>query len=126
MPAENPQPKTTEELGLSFKDARDHLSRLLAEKATVLKIMYPEGPMDQVKELSGKEILNKKLADLERQIAQVFDYYMLHLFESLQSETKELSMESKKLTRLTWWLIALTFILTVSTVALVVRTFMGR
>jgi hypothetical protein len=126
MTAENTQSKTTEELGLSFKDTRDRLLKLLAEKAAVLKIMYPEGQMEEIKGLSGKDILHKKLADLERQIMEVFDSYILHLFESVELDTKELNMESKKLTKLTCWLIVLTSILTVSTVILVIRTFMGK
>lgn len=126
MTAESIQSKTDDELGLSFKDARIQLSKLLAEKQTTVKILYPEGPIDMVKDLSGRDILKMKLADLDRQIMQVFDLYTLHLFESLESQTKEMKLESKKLTRLTWWVIGLTFVLAVSTIVLVVRTFMGK
>jgi hypothetical protein len=121
MSTENTAYRKSNTLGMSREDAHDHLADLLARKKGVLKILYPTGPIDQVKDLSGKETLNKELADLDRQIAEVLEFYMLGVIESVDSEvnhltklTESLISESRKLGKLTWGLLILSVVLAVS------------
>ncbi len=117
----------SDSIGLSREVARDSLEKLVNAKNNALKLMKDKGYLDNpfTSDQSSKEALEYRVNDLRRQIAEVREYYSLHLLESLDSESKKLTSESKTLTSLNRWLIGLTVALTASTVLLVIRTLIG-
>jgi DNA-binding FadR family transcriptional regulator len=124
----------SDSIGLSREVARETLDRLVAEKNSVLELMKEKGYLVNpfLSTDSSKPALEFKLNDLRRQIAEVREYHSLHLLGSLDSESKRLTAlvesldsESKRLTSLNRWLIGLTIALIASTLALVVRAFIG-
>jgi uncharacterized membrane-anchored protein YhcB (DUF1043 family) len=58
--------------------------------------------------LPEQMVLQAELDGLQPAIDETREYYTVHLLESLDCTTKQLNVESRKLSNLTRWLIGLT------------------
>ena len=94
-------------LGFDRETTVNRLHSLYEEKIKIWKIMNAKGylkdnkPKPMTANLPEQVVLQAELDDLQREIDETREYYTLHLLESLESSSKELNAESKKLNKLT-------------------------
>jgi len=116
-----------EGLGFDRETTVNRLHSLYEEKIKIWKIMNEKGylkdnkPKPMVRNMPEQMVLQAELDNLQREIDETREYYTLHLLESLDSSSKELNAESKKLNRLTGVLVAFTVLLSFLTLVLLIR-----
>jgi hypothetical protein len=115
------------EIGFDKETTLNRLQSLYEQRIKIWKIMDAKGylkdnkPKPMTANLPEQVVLQAELDDLQRAINETREYYTLHLLESLESSSKELNIESKKLNKLTGVLLAFTVLLSFLTLALLIR-----